>query len=260
MRVLSVAVVTACTIALSQIASAADLPRKAPAYTSPPPVGTWTGCYIGLNAGGVWGRMKDDWTPNSLYDPPNAADLRAEGSATLNGSGFTGGGQLGCSWQMNAFVLGAEADIQYTGLDKSRDAIFPPAGIRDHKQYHENFHSKWLATFRGRLGWLVNPSVLIYGTGGLAVANVGVTDAEALVEVPENSITSGSKTRTGWTAGGGLEWMFAPQWSLKVEYLYVDLGSFHTTSLLNVDPTFQIVHNHHLTEQIARLGVNYKFY
>ena len=161
---------------------------------------------------------------------------------------------------MNQFVLGAEADIQYTGLDESRDVSVLVPGVGTGTEiYHEDFRSRWLSTFRGRLGWLLNPTLLIYGTGGLAVANVETTDSVLLVNGRNNTV-SDSATRTGWTVGGGVEWMFAPQWSVKAEYLYVDLGSFSTTSV-NSDPTVTatINHDHHLTENIARVGVNYHF-
>ena len=148
MRHPAVFVLAAAALSLGAVGSASsgDLGRP-PVYGSPPPPPVyynWTGCYAGLNAGGVW----------------SINDMTA---------GFTGGGQAGCNWQMNAFVLGGEADVQYTGLDGSHDALGGTTTI------HEDFRSRWLATFRGRLGWLINPSMLIYGTGGLAVANVDTT-------------------------------------------------------------------------------------
>lgn len=215
--------VLAASLSLGTVGSAfsGDLSRP-PVYGAPllPPVYySWTGCYAGLNAGGLWGHVND----------------------TMDGSaGLTGGGQVGCNWQMNAFVLGGEADIQYTGLDGSRDALVGTTTI------HEDFRSRWLATFRGRLGWLINPSMLIYGTGGLAGANVDTTDSWG------SSSVSVSTTRAGWTIGSGLEWMFAPQWSVKAEYLYVNLG--HFTSTIPVSTI-----DHHPTENIVRVGVNYHF-
>ena len=264
MRRLSLALVsTVSALAFTHIASAADLPRKAPAYTPPPPpVYSWTGCYVGLNAGGVWGHMQDDWTPNPAGFPASGPAVQADGSTSMDGSGFTGGGQVGCNYQLNQFVLGAEADIQYTGLDESRDAFFPAAGGIGAITIHESFNSKWLATFRGRLGWLVNPAVLIYGTGGLAVANVDTTDSAFFAASGTNNTVSESTTRAGWTVGGGVEWRFAPQWSVKAEYLYVDLGSFSTTSANSnpaLFPLATIDHDHHLTENIGRVGVNFHF-
>jgi outer membrane immunogenic protein len=143
-------------------------------------------------------------------------------------------------------------------LEHGRDAFFPGSGTVVPLNFHEDFHSRWLATFRGRLGWVVNPILLIYGTGGLAVAQVGTTDSVVASSTSFNTV-SASTTRTGWTVGGGVEWMFVPRWSVKAEYLYVDLGSFSTTSVLSTDPRGTIVHDHHLTENIARVGLNYHF-
>jgi outer membrane immunogenic protein len=244
-------------------ASSADLGRR-PVYAPPPPpapIYNWRSCYVGLNAGGVWGTMHDDWTANSGFNDPGA--INAAGSANLDGAGFIGGGQVGCNWQWTpSFVWGVEADIQYTGLDESRDVVLPATITHTDENFHSDFRSRWLATFRGRFGWLVNPSVLLYGTGGLAVANIETTDSVAFADSGTNNTVSASKTRIGWTVGGGVEWMFLPQWSVKVEYLYVDLGAFDTVSG-NSDPVdfpnSFIVHDHHLTENIGRVGVNFHF-
>jgi outer membrane immunogenic protein len=191
-------------------------PGYAPPGHPPPP---WMGCYGGLNAGGVW-------------------------SPGIDAFGLTGGGQVGCNWQGNTpFVWGGEADIQYTGLDGSRDVFAPGASA------HESFRSRWLATFRGRLGWLVTESTNFYATGGLAVANVNTTSTVSLNGTTNN--VSDSTTHAGWTLGAGLEWMFLPPWSVKIEYLYVDLG--HVNSALPVNNDVSI------TENIVRLGINYHF-
>lgn len=79
--------------------------------------------------------------------------------------------------------------------------------------------------------------------------------------LPSSNTASAAETRVGWTAGGGVEWKFAPRWSVKAEYLYVDLGSTTYTSLnSNVGFSASIIHNHHLTENIARIGLNYSFW
>ena len=189
-----------------------------PIYAPPPPI-SWTGCYGGLNAGGVW-------------------------SPGINDVGVTGGGQVGCNWQWSPLLLGGEADIQYTGLDGSRDVFASDASA------HENFRSRWLATFRGRLGYLVVPNMNFYATGGLAVANVDRTSVVTLNGNTSN--VSDSTTHAGWTLGAGLEWMFRPGWSAKVEYLYVDLG--HATNPLPVSNN-----DLSLTENILRIGINYHF-
>jgi outer membrane immunogenic protein len=159
---------------------------------------------------------------------------------------FTGGGQVGCNWRAwSSFVWGGEADLQYTGLNGSRDEYAPDASV------HQDFRSRWLATFRGRAGWLAAPNVYLYATGGLALVNNTATSSVTFNGTINN--LSDSTTHAGWTAGAGLEWMFTPRWSAKVEYLYVDIG--HATNPL---PIFNKEIS--LTENIFRVGVNYHFY
>ena len=215
--------VAAFSLGAIDSASSGDLGRPvyappAPPVYAPPP--QWRTCYGGLNAGGVWSPGIDDF-------------------------GVTGGGQIGCNWQWNTVVLGGEADLQYTGLDGSRDVFAPSASA------HEDFRSRWLATFRGRFGWLANPNMYFYTTGGLALANVNTASSVNFNGTINN--VSDSTTHAGWTLGAGLEWMFAPQWSAKVEYLYVDLG--HATNPL---PIYN--NDLSLTENIFRIGINYHFY
>ena len=195
-------------------------PSPPPVY-APPPYVVWTTCYGGLNAGGVW-------------------------SPGIDAFGFTGGGQVGCNWRGNySLVWGGEADMQYTGLDGSRDVFAPNASA------HQDFRSRWLATFRGRFGWLANPNMYFYATGGLALANVNTASSVNFNGTINN--VSDSTTHAGWTLGAGLEWMFAPRWSAKVEYLYVDLG--HATNPLPISNN-----DLSLTENIFRIGINYHFY
>ena len=210
---------TAFSLGAVDGAFSADIGRSA--YPTSPLPGSaplsWTTCYAGLNAGGVWSSV-----------------------------GFTGGGQVGCNWRGNyQLVWGGEADLQYTGLDGSRDVFAPNASA------HQDFQSRWLATVRGRFGWLANETMYFYATGGLALANVN-TDSTVNFNGIVNNV-SNSTTHAGWTLGAGLEWRFAQQWSAKVEYLYVDLG--HATN------PFLISNNDRaLTENIFRIGVNYHFW
>ena len=120
--------------------------------------------------------------------------------------------------------------------------------------------SKWLGTLRGRLG-VAFGSLLPYATGGLAVARVSYSDFGFFPFFPSTNAASSGETRAGWTLGGGAEWKFAPRWSIKAEYLYVDLGTTTYTSLNSVlGATASIIHGHHLTENIARIGLNYSFW
>ena len=161
-------------------AFSADIDRR-PIAPSPLPGFaplSWTTCYAGLNAGGVWSSF-----------------------------GFTGGGQVGCNWRGNySLVWGGEADMQYTGLDGSRDVFAPTASA------HQDFQSRWLATFRGRFGWLANENMYFYATGGLALANVGLIPLSISME---SSTTCRLNNTCGVEVGAGLEWRFAPQWSAK---------------------------------------------
>ena len=219
--------VAAFSLAAIDSACSGDLPSRAPVYApSAPALPTfddrWTRCYGGLNAGGVW-------------------------SPGMDAFGFTGGGQVGCNRLWNRLVWGAEADLQYTGLDGSRDVLAPSASA------HQDFRSRWLATFRGRFGWLVTPDMNFYATGGLALANVNTASSVNFNGTISN--LSDSTTHAGWTVGAGLEWMFpfAPRWSAKVEYLYVDLG--HATNPLPISNN-----ELSLTENIFRVGINYHFW
>ena len=129
----------------------------------------------------------------------------------------------------------------------------------------QSFESNWLGTFRGRLGGVVNNSLLLYVTGGLAVADyrntdtVGFAGPAAAGQGPQTAATS--ETRVGWAAGAGAEWMFAPNWSVKAEYLHADLGRTSSTvpsfaaPFVNTDVTY----SHRLTEDLGRVGVNYHF-
>jgi outer membrane immunogenic protein len=239
-------------------------------------VPSWTGCYIGVNLGGVTGSDKDRWT--NIAETGSAAGvgagattgfavgaatvLPAAANATLNGSGFSGGGQLGCIVQSDSWVWGAEADIQYTELDSSRTATSLGTATIVQGQITESFSSRWLSTVRGRLGYAMGP-VLLYGTGGIAFADVHYADQVCFPTAGFRgcNTASSNETRIGFAAGGGIEWEFAPSWSVKAEYLFVDLGTTNFDSAFS-DPRFTsatITHNHHLTENLGRVGLNVRF-
>src|SRR6202035_1394697 len=239
-------------------AAAADLPAPE-AVLAPPPApaavpATWTGWYAGLNAGAVWGDESVSWQGTAGFSARGAADIANSSPGQARTTGFTGGGQLGYNFQFQSLVAGLEADLQYTGVDGTRSVISQV----DLNPYAQSVDSHWLGTTRGRLGFAYGPW-LIYGTGGLAVAHVGYND-NFLGRHGVGPINSSSNyTAVGWTAGGGAEWMFAPRWSAKVEYLFVDLGSqTDSASTIYAAGVAVITHMHSFTENIARLGVNYR--
>ena len=284
---------------LSGSASAADMASRT--YTKAallPPVTSWTGFYAGLNAGGAFGdgSLVTTGTPVSF----NPAGLLAGAPATMNalaavlnsnaprsGGQFIGGGQFGYNYQFaSAFVLGFEADIQALARSGGTSSAvttssFAPFGFPANSYgANASFTQRldYLGTARGRIGYLATPSLLAYATGGLAYggANVGSSfniqqtfpGAFLTITPPIFGAASASKTAAGWTVGGGLEWMFGPKWSAKVEYLYYDLGSV-TASV----PLTQVINNPpfintpwatalaqtaaHFNGSIVRVGVNY---
>ena len=203
-------------------ACAADLPVKAPsAYVAPAPVSIWQGGYAGANLGYGWAHGE-------------VSTSTASASENLNG--VIGGGQIVYNWQWAApLVLGIEADIQ--GANQNKDNVVAGISVTNSITY--------FATVRGRIGYAPG-NWMLYATGGWAY---GEFKSEATLGTSSATL---SGTRSGWTVGGGVEWMFAPRWSAKLEYLYIDTGSFDTT-VAGIPVTGELNNN------VARVGVNYHF-
>ena len=270
-------------------AYAADLPLKAP--PPPAPVYNWTGFYIGGNVGGAWTDNRYDYampftTPGNIFavcaGPPGV------GFPASAPSGFTtdcstqsniiAGAQIGYNWQMANFVLGVEGDGAWQQLIQNRFVRFgsnPTAGApmgsvaTDTTWFQSQLNA--LGTFRGRIGYTGGPW-LVYATGGLAVANAEHAVTESLAPGVSCAVTpfatcrfgSDSTTKWGWAVGAGIEWMFAPNWSIGAEYLYVDLGSSTETLAplpVATSPFFptssSVTFNDR--EQVVRVKLNYHF-
>jgi len=254
--------------AIAGAALVAGAPANAADLVAPGPLSTWTGCYIGANAGGVWSQTDITWVPNPAGFPVSGPTVAAVGSNRINTSGFTGGGGIGCNYQASFFVIGLEGDGQYTGINATLVNSFPgcatcgvggtPLGSMT---VTETVRSRWLATVRGRAGIAVS-TLLLYVTAGAAVAEASFADNFIASASGTFNAASSSTTREGWVAGGGAEWLFVRSWSVKAEYLHVDLSTVSFTSANSnplVFPRATIVHNHGLTENIGRIGVNYLF-
>jgi outer membrane immunogenic protein len=288
--------VAALAIALTGSAFAADLPHyKAPLPPPPPPPPLWTGFYVGLNAGGTWANSNRLTLTNAPFvidpaaglvaiGPATAAALGASGIfSTSNSAGFIGGGQIGYNWQFynGAALAGIEADIQGIANSRSTNTYFTGvpvtaggfvAGFNAFQGIAVSKNLDYIGTVRGRLGWLFTPTLLVYGTGGLAYGGVqtsfNVMGAPIASPTPFTgwfAASSFSDTRVGWTAGGGLEWMFMPRWSAKVEYLYYDLGTVTSSAVaVSSSPTGVAFANFlqssaRFNGNIVRAGVNYHF-
>jgi outer membrane immunogenic protein len=232
-------------------AAAADMPVKAPIYKAPvvvPPY-NWTGFYVGLNAGGSWGHQD-----NSLVTVPGGVTVFSNSN---NLDGFIGGGQIGYNWQSDHWVFGLEADFQGSGQKDDGTFLLPPivgalAGLS--ASYTDKL--EWFGTVRGRIGYAMD-RWLPYVTGGWAFGHGTLSGTGTTTPAGPVLGFSASHDYSGWTLGGGLEWAFADHWSAKAEYLYIDFGDGPTV-IANTAGTLAIVSGK-LTDNIARLGVNYKF-
>jgi outer membrane immunogenic protein len=268
--------IVALTAVGTVAAQAADLPtrKEAPTPVFVPPPFTWTGFYVGLNAGGIWSsgsRSLSIFDPNAGVDGNFIATNFPGGLGSGNG-GFIGGGQAGYNWQTGAFVLGVETDFQGTTLSRSRDLIgptflIPATTASDFFTTNSKVSLDWLGTTRARLGFVATPDnrLLIYATGGVAYG--GGTAHFNFFDNATGAFWSGnpSSSRVGWTIGGGVEYAWTNNWTIRGEYLYADLGSNEFTAVSNdvglghrfpgVIATGHIDYN----ASIFRAAVNYKF-
>lgn len=270
---------------------AADIAAKAP-LPPPTPVYSWTGFYGGVNAGWSWG--KDDTTvsipgpfafivASPQQDPcaiacGNLSALTYQETSKLDGA--IGGVQIGYNWQATpSWILGIEADIQASGEGAQGNPhhslfSFTSTGaapitltLGQTATHHDNL--LWFGTVRGRIGYAAWPTVMVYGTGGLAYGRFNDSVSSTLTATTtefggkSNSINSptfdASTTKTGWTVGGGIEGAVpSTHVTWKAEYLYMDLGTRNYT--FN-DPVFQTVTiSSHFTDNIFRVGLNYQLH
>ena len=230
----------AALLAPSMTANAADIFARSPAYAFAP--FSWTGFYIGGNIGGAWGRGN---VTDSLLGL-NFGDVNNNGA-------FIAGGQLGFNYQFGNFVLGVEGDFDGVANTKNASDLVGP-GIGGILVTSNN---SWIATLAGRFG-VTNGYWLFYGkAGGGWVGNDDFTITNTATGA---SITgSNNNTNSGWLVGAGIEWAFAPNWSLKIEYDYLGLNSQTFTvpaGLFLAGDTFTTSNPN---VQIVKIGVNYLF-
>lgn len=256
------------------------------------PAVNWTGMYVGFYAGGVWGRgnstanttcppLTNGGTVGGYYcfssDPASFANADAVlnvGSGSASSTKFTGGIQAGHNWQSGNIVYGIETDFGSFKVQGSRSAsgVYPTAGgpvpfaAGTAFTVSNSFDTDWLFTARGRFGWAAS-NWLVFATGGVALSRVAVTHSYS-----DNMVSGGftgtgnaseSKLKVGWTLGAGAEAALTRNWSIKAEYLYVNLGTVN--ALANVTHAGQVGYSNalglatELTAHIARLGANFRF-
>ena len=262
----------ALCVVFATTVSAADMAVKARPVAAPIPVSTWTGCYIGGNAGWVGG-LDNLFThpgPPSSFQGQNFNPSPNAHSYDPRGDGGTVGGQIGCNWQTGRWVLGVEGDGNWSGLRERAFASYPAivqtAPAATTWTAHTESLTKdmdWFATVRGRVGFTVAPQWLIYATGGAAFAHFNSSLDYNSTTGAFHLVGSTSVERVGWVVGAGTEWKFAPNWSVKAEYLYMDFGTVGFDAPI-VNPTgpgdvrswrTEVK----LREQVARVGINYYF-
>jgi outer membrane immunogenic protein len=215
-------------------AQAADLPHPPPppavapvAYA--PPVYNWSGFYVGGHVGG--GFADSSWS-----------DPFTGGADTFNKGGFLGGGQIGFNAQFDALVLGLEGDLSWTGLKGSRlDSIGDTLST----------NTQWTSTVTGRIGAAFD-RLLVYGKGGVAFAH----DKDRLTDLALNT-SSVNLTRTGWTAGAGLEYALNQNWAVRLEYDYLGFGS--KTPNFTTPALGTVASNAKLNVQEVKAGIDFKF-
>lgn len=283
-----ISLLVAClAVSFGSEATAADM--TAP-LLPPPAMATydWSGCYAGVNAGALFSAEHYSSAMaggfllnNNLFSNP-ANNSQVGHSFASDGTSFTGGGQIGCNRQTGILVWGFEADFDHAG-QLSKTANFGPAGpiigandpARNHVSSQTDSvgqNGDWYSTVRGRIGLTATPTLLLYATGGLAVARISSSANVAFGAdrfFLSNNMFAGShsETRTGWTIGAGSEWAFLPNWSLRAEYLFLDFGSFSyglacTVPSCSNAPTIPYAWSAHVqsADHIFRVGLNYTFH
>jgi outer membrane immunogenic protein len=243
-------------------------------------VWNWTGFYIGGNAGYSWGRERTD---GSLAGTQDVSVFRTAGPTLIssvttalatpltgraNMDGFIGGGQIGYNWQSSKWVLGLEADLQGSDERATADVCTVAGCPLGSSIFTANYKLDWFGTVRGRAGFLATDRVLLYATGGLAYGHLSMN-------APLVPFSWGT-TRAGWTVGAGAEAAINSNWSVKLEYLYMDLGrtggnSAAATVVTNAldtpgqgfntvtTTTLAAAVNTRFTDNIVRVGVNYRW-
>src|SRR5262245_12688310 len=250
-------------------AHGADMPIAKARVAAPVAVWNWTGFYVGGHVGGGWGDADLALVPGPGWAAAANATtpqwLIDNGSPRLSSSGVLGGVQAGFNVQNANWVWGVEADISATNIKASRNTgvLIPPAiTTLANRSFNERDELNWLATFRGRLGYATQ-QWLLYITGGAAVGERSFSQIIQVEPPPgfNNNRGSTRTTRVGWTAGAGVEYLLARNWSIKGEYLYVDLGRVNVLSDSDTFPGFGLTVNtsSRLTLHTARVGLNYKF-
>jgi outer membrane immunogenic protein len=269
---------TTALVALGAPAFANDLPARSAqtpaamqAFAAPVPYTSWTGFYIGANAGYSWGKAKSEFDSSGFsFDTGGVAGVITvpgfSNSDKVNLNGAIGGFQAGYNWQTSPnWMWGLETDFQWSGEKGSgrfsNSAAFTSDGEGVTVDANTRYTAKitWFGTVRGRVGYVMD-RIVIFGTGGFAYGNVKVDGSTHTVVDTESDGTftfgsnfSDSKVKGGWAAGGGIAGVaWDPRWTWKVEYLFLDLGTLQFSDAgTKVSTKF--------TDNIVRFGLDFHY-
>lgn len=272
-------------------ASAADLPVKA--YTSPVPAYSWTGLYVGGEAGlrstsadpsvssatlTTFGTPPINLLVSPSCDSPGLFGVNPgpcpPAGPSLDTAGFRVGPYVGYNWQFGPqWVAGVEEDWAWANQSKTVNGAFYPGGalgfIPGTPNASFSIQTTWDASIRGRVGYLVTPEILIYSTGGAAWMHVqasstcptGVGQAcSPGAAVP--AVITDSTTRLGWTIGGGIEAHLWGNWLVRGEYRYTDYGTWTNNDLRTFElaaTTLAVADSLRLKTNTVMLGLAYHF-
>ena len=213
----------------------------------------WSGLHVGITGGGVLDGHDASFAFVNI-DPADQVGLPH--SAALTSNGGLVGGEIGYDVQTGGWVVGVEGDFSWTNFGDSATTVIPSDPNRPQITFATNYQMNWISTVRGRIG-IPFDHLLIYGTGGLAFADVSMNQT---VTVGTDGQLAGStdKTKTGWTLGGGAEYALCDNITLKGEALWLDLGN---VSLRATNPRFDgaLDVRQQIQGVIARAGIGYKF-
>lgn len=246
---------------LATTVMAADLPRKsvAPAFVAAP-VSSWTGFYVGVSAGA---QLSDaTWTTTSVPFFAGGIPIANSENRGFDKTSFRLGAYAGYNWQLNPnWVVGAEIDFGATLGGKKTSTGLPGLGLVANSSDRLSHQNNYDGSLRLRAGYLITPSILLYGTGGLALQQYDIKatcpgDATSWCIAARSQ--SDGKTRTGWTLGAGVEGMLTNNLLARVEYRYSDFGRT-SHSLFPTAPVDTINGRMSLKSHTIQAGIAYKF-
>jgi outer membrane immunogenic protein len=250
-KIISYPIVALLALGACSVAQAADLPVKAPARTlfSPDPAFSWTGFYIGGNVGWNWVNLTTTDT-----GPAQFGQVFPIGTtSSIKRSGFMGGAQIGYNYQMGNYVVGLDADFDWSATKFKQD------GTLGTLSFSTSYKNNYISTFGARFGYAFD-RLLVYGKAGGAW-----TQDDFDFTASDGSELSGRFDRWGWMVGGGVEYAISHNWTVKAEYNYLDFGTKNevltpnATDLVTGSITAD-ANDSKLTAHVVKIGVNYIFH